>query len=135
VGLTKHSREIRGKTLTEWSYYIDSKGIAGAEAFAQAARAHWSIENRLHWVLDVTFREDDCRVRKDHAPQNLSTLRKFVLSLLRQDAQYPKRSLALSLQNRRAMTRLSRFPPQACAYSLNAIALCVSCLLSLGDSG
>jgi hypothetical protein len=44
-------------------------------------------------VLDVTFREDDCRVRKDHAPQNLSTLRKFVLSLLRQDAQYPKRSL------------------------------------------
>jgi hypothetical protein len=47
--------------------------------------------NRLHWVLDVTFREDNCRVRKDHAPQNLSTLRKFALSLLRQDARYPKR--------------------------------------------
>jgi hypothetical protein len=44
-------------------------------------------------VLDVTFREDECRVRKDHAPQNLSTLRKFALSLLRQDAQYPERSL------------------------------------------
>jgi hypothetical protein len=60
----------------------------------QRSRAfHWSIENRLHWVLDVTFREDNCRVRKDHAPQNLSTLRKFALSLLRQDARYPKRSL------------------------------------------
>jgi predicted transposase YbfD/YdcC len=93
VGLIKRSREIRGKTSTEWSYYIGSKGIAEAEAFAKAARAHWGIENRLHWVLDVTFREDNCRVRKDHAPQNLSTLRKFVLSLLRQDARYPKRSL------------------------------------------
>jgi predicted transposase YbfD/YdcC len=48
VGLIKRSREIRGKTSTEWSYYIGSKGIAGAEAFARAARAHWSIENRLH---------------------------------------------------------------------------------------
>ena len=44
-------------------------------------------------MLDVTFREDDCRVRKGHAPQNLSALRKFALSLLRQDTQYPKRSL------------------------------------------
>lgn len=49
--------------------------------------------HRLHWVLDVTFREDECRVRKGHAPQNLSALRKFALSLLRQDVQYPKRSL------------------------------------------
>ena len=93
VGLMKRSREIHGKTSTEWSYYIGSKGIAGAEAFARAARAHWGIENRLHWVLDVSFREDECRVRKDHAPQNLSTLRKFALSLLRQDARYPRRSL------------------------------------------
>ena len=44
-------------------------------------------------MLDVTFREDECRVRKDHAPQNLSTLRKFALSLLRQDVRYPKHSL------------------------------------------
>jgi hypothetical protein len=73
VGLIKRSREIRGKTSTEWSCYIGSKGIAGAEAFARAARAHWGIENRLHWVLDATFRGDDCRARKDHAPQNLST--------------------------------------------------------------
>jgi hypothetical protein len=53
----------------------------------------WGVENRLHWVLDVTFRDDDCGVRKGHAPQNLSALRKFALSLLRQDKQYPKRNL------------------------------------------
>lgn len=64
-----------------------------AASFAKAARSHWGIENRLHWVLDVTFREDDCRVRKDHAPHNFAALRKFALTLLRQDTQYPKRSL------------------------------------------
>ncbi len=86
-------REIKGKTSTERAFYIDSKGIANAETFAKAARSHWGIENKLHWVLDVTFREDDCRVRKGHAPQNLSALRKFALTLLRQDQHYPKRSL------------------------------------------
>ena len=51
----------------------------------KAIRAHWGIENSLHWVLDVAFNEDDCRVRKDHAPQNFATMRKLALNLLRQD--------------------------------------------------
>ena len=93
VGMVERRREIDGKTSTERAFYIGSKGIANAETFAHAARSHWGVENGLHWVLDVTFREDDCRVRKGHAPQNLSALRKFALSLLRQDKQYPKRSL------------------------------------------
>jgi predicted transposase YbfD/YdcC len=93
VGMLERTREINGKTSTERAFYIGSKGIADAQTFANAARSHWGIENSLHWVLDVTFREDDCRVRKGHAPQNLSALRKFALSLLRQDTQYPKRSL------------------------------------------
>ena len=93
VGMLERRREIDGKTSTEQAFYIGSKGIANAETFAKTARSHWGVENRLHWVLDVTFREDDCRVRKGHAPQNLSALRKFALSLLRQDTQYPKRSL------------------------------------------
>lgn len=93
VGMVERTREIDGKTSTERAFYIGSKGIADAETFAKAARSHWGVENRLHWILDVTFREDDCRVRKDHAPQNLSALRKFALSLLRQDKQYSKRSL------------------------------------------
>lgn len=93
VGMLERSRVSNGKTSTERAFYIGSKGIANAESFALAARRHWGVENRLHWVLDVTFREDNCRVRKGHAPQNLSALRKFALSLLRQDTQYPKRSL------------------------------------------
>lgn len=93
VGMIERQREINGKTSSERAFYIGSKGITNAEAFAQAARSHWGIENSLHWVLDVTFREDDCRVRKDHAPHNFAALRKFALALLRQDTQYPKRSL------------------------------------------
>ena len=93
VGMVERIREINGKTSTECAFYIGSKGIATAQTFAHAARSHWGIENSLHWVLDVTFREDDCRVRKGHAPQNLSALRKFALTLLRKDQQYPKRSL------------------------------------------
>lgn len=93
VGMIERTRELNGKSSTERAFYIGSKGIADAKTFAHAARAHWGIENQLHWVLDVTFREDECRVRKDHAPQNLSALRKFALTLLRQDQHYPKRSL------------------------------------------
>jgi predicted transposase YbfD/YdcC len=48
-------------------------------------RSHWGIENRLHWVLDIAFREDDCRVRKDHGPQNFAVLRHIALNLLRRD--------------------------------------------------
>ena len=93
VGMVERQREIKGKRSVERTFYIGSKGISSAQALAEAARGHWGIENRLHWVLDVTFREDECRVRTGHAPRNLSTIRKFALTLLRQDPQYPKRSL------------------------------------------
>lgn len=93
VGMIERQREINGKTSTECAFYIGSQGIASAESFATAARSHWGIENSLHWVLDVTFREDDCRVRKNHAPHNFAALRKFALTLLRLDKQYSKRSL------------------------------------------
>ena len=52
---------------------------------AAAVRAHWSVENNLHWVLDVAFREDACRVRKDHSARNLATIRRAVLNMLRQE--------------------------------------------------
>ena len=93
VGMIERQRDIKGAVSTERAFYIGSQGVTSAESFAKAARSHWGIENSLHWVLDVTFREDDCRVRKDHAPHNFAALRKFALALLRQDRQYPKRSL------------------------------------------
>ena len=93
VGMIGRIREINGKPSTEQAFYIGAKGIVDAESFAKAVRSHWGIENSLHWVLDVTFREDECRVRKGHAPQNFSALRKLALALLRTDQTYPKRSL------------------------------------------
>jgi predicted transposase YbfD/YdcC len=93
VGMIERIREINGKLSTEQAFYIGAKGIVDAESFAKAVRSHWGIENSLHWVLDVTFREDECRVRKGHAPQNFSALRKLALALLRTDQTYPKRSL------------------------------------------
>jgi predicted transposase YbfD/YdcC len=77
---TPESRERR--------YYISSLPATqrgSAALFARAVRAHWGIENGMHWLLDVVFREDDCRVRKDHAPQNLARLRHLALNLLRQE--------------------------------------------------
>ncbi len=67
--------------------------MTSAEAFANAAQSLWGIENSLHWVLDVTFREDDCRVRKDLAPHSFAALRKFALALPNQDTQYPQLNL------------------------------------------
>lgn len=93
VGMIERQRDINGKISNERAFYIGSPGVTTAASFATAARSHWGIENGLHWVLDVTFREDDCRVRKDHAPHNFAALRKLALALLRQDTQYPKRSL------------------------------------------
>ncbi len=52
---------------------------------AAAVRAHWSVENNLHWVLDVAFREDECRVRKDHSARNLAMIRRAVLNMLRRE--------------------------------------------------
>jgi predicted transposase YbfD/YdcC len=57
----------------------------GVNACAKAVRGHWGIENRLHWCLDVTFAEDQSRVRKDHGPANLGMLRRLALSILQQD--------------------------------------------------
>jgi predicted transposase YbfD/YdcC len=56
-----------------------------AQQFSAATRQHWGIENRLHWSLDVAFREDDNRVRKDHGPDNMAMLRQLTLNLLRQE--------------------------------------------------
>lgn len=77
-------REVQGKTSTETSYFISSLGNQ-APAIAKAIREHWGIENGLHWCLDIAFREDHCRVRKDHGPENLAILRHLVTNMLKRE--------------------------------------------------
>ena len=89
VGMVKSTRTTKEKTTTEIRYYITSLDD-NAELFAHAVRSHWAIENKLHWMLDVSFREDSCRVRTDYAPQNLATIRKIALNLIKQDKSSPR---------------------------------------------
>lgn len=82
IALVEAERHHGQEITRECRYYITS--LAGeVKQVAHAARAHWGIENQLHWVLDVTFREDDSRIRRDHAPANFNTLRQLALNLLR----------------------------------------------------
>lgn len=77
-------RTVRGKTTAETRYYLSSLS-GSAEEILSAVRSHWSIENSLHWVLDVAFREDESRVRIGYAQANLAAVRKLALALLRQE--------------------------------------------------
>lgn len=90
--MIEREEDVKGKITVERRYFIASAGVQMVTPFAHAARAHWGVES-MHWVLDVVFREDDCRVRKGHAARNLSTMRKFALSALRTDPLYSNRSI------------------------------------------
>ena len=89
-------RKMSGKTTVETRYFISS--LAGRAAkLVNAAREHWGIENSLHYVLDVTLNEDASRIRKDNAPENLATLRKIVINLIK-NAKNSKTSVRGSLK-------------------------------------
>lgn len=84
VAMIQSQRRTSGVTTTETRYYLSS--LAGnAQQIAQAVRSHWAIENSLHWVLDVSFAEDQCRIRTENAPQNFALLRQIALNLLTQE--------------------------------------------------
>lgn len=83
LGMVESLRKVGDKeSVPERRYYISSRMLS-AEAFASAVRAHWGIENNVHWMLDVNFREDAATVRKDNAADNLSRLKRIVLNLLK----------------------------------------------------
>lgn len=82
----------------EQRHYISSRALSATD-LAQAARAHWGIENRLHWVLDVSMGEDASTVRKDHAPRNLSLLKKIALNLIRAN-KTPMRKTSLRIKRK-----------------------------------
>ena len=84
IGMVESQRTVLGETTTETRYYLNSFP-SNAEVFAHAVRSHWGIENSLHSVLCIRFREDDCRIRKDNSPENLALLRHLALNLLSQE--------------------------------------------------
>jgi len=84
IGMVESERVLGEKTTKQVKYYILS--IEGnAELFSRAARAHWGIENEVHWILDVAFREDDSRIRVGNAANNFAILRHIALNLLRKE--------------------------------------------------
>lgn len=90
VGIAISERvDSQGRQSIESRYYILSRLMTAPE-FAGAVRGHWGIENNLHWQLDVSFREDECRVCRDHAPANLSVIRRFALGLLKRETSCKK---------------------------------------------
>jgi predicted transposase YbfD/YdcC len=83
IVMVEVDRTVGDKTSTERRYYISSNKRLRAKTALATVRSHWGIENRLHWVLDVAFREDDCRVRAGNAAENFAVLRHFTMNLLK----------------------------------------------------
>jgi predicted transposase YbfD/YdcC len=86
IGIAESTRQIGEKTTCERRCFISSLP-AEAEGFAAAVRGHWGIENSLHYVLDVAYGEDSCRIKKGDAPENMAFIRKIAMTLARSDTE------------------------------------------------
>ena len=100
IAMVETTTERNGKTEHERRYYLSSASL-DAKAFAAAVRAHWGIENRLHWVLDVVFHDDLARLRSGHGPQNMAIVKHIAMNLIR----HPKDRH--SLKSRRKLASLN----------------------------
>ena len=82
VVMVESRREINGKTEQKTRFYLTSLAMVAA-LLGPVVRSHWAIENSLHWVMDMIFRDDECRVRTDHAPANFTTIKHMAHNVLR----------------------------------------------------
>lgn len=96
IVMVESLRTIDGKTSCNHRFYISSLTPRNAQRFHDAARAHWGVENGLHWVLDIAFREDESRVRIGYAAENFGRLRQIALNLLKQE-----KTAKLGIKNKR----------------------------------
>ena len=97
IAMVRRQRQVGETTSDETHYYISSLPLsAGAQTVAQAIRSHWAVENELHWSLDVSFREDACKVRRAEGPANLACLRRLALTQLQRET-----SLKASVKSKR----------------------------------
>lgn len=99
IGMVRAKRIIGEKETSRTRYYISSLPLDAAE-FARAVRAHWSIENNLHWTLDMSFREDASRMRTGYSAENFAMIRRVALTLVKRDSASTK-----SLRRRRNKCR------------------------------
>ena len=83
IGMVESERHSGGRLSIEQRYYITS--LDDVHSFRQAVRSHWGIENELHWRLDVTFREDESRIRRGNAPHNMGVTRHVAMNLLKRE--------------------------------------------------
>ncbi len=100
IGMVESVRVVGGKTNIETRYFISSLEN-DAQKLAEGIRGHWSIENSLHWVLDVAFQEDNSRIRKDNAPANFAVLRHIAVNIISQN-----KSRKLSVRSKRLLATL-----------------------------
>jgi predicted transposase YbfD/YdcC len=98
IAMVESERTVGDKTSIEQRYYITT--LTDVSAFAYATRAHWGVENSLHWVLDVTFKEDDSRIRTGYAPENFNIIRQLAINILKKD------SSTMSLKRKRFIAGL-----------------------------
>jgi predicted transposase YbfD/YdcC len=83
IVMVESTREIGGKVEQETRFYITSLVLL-ASLLGPIVRSHWAVENSLHWVMDMVFRDDECRIRTDHAPANFTTIKHIAHNLIRQ---------------------------------------------------
>jgi predicted transposase YbfD/YdcC len=100
IGMVESVRVVNGKTSVETHCFISSLEN-DAQKLAEAIRGHWPIENSLHWILDVAFKEDNSRIRKDNAPAEFAVLRHIAINMIGQN-----KSRKLSVKSKRFLATL-----------------------------